>query len=154
MHALGERDHIGLGNAERRKRLRLMRRIVPHSVDIFRLGFAGQRQHILPRGLDGLIGRPLVHVVGMRADGNKAGAQHFCDLVLPEVGRQAVLRILVIAVMPDRAANGKDRRMEAKLPQNGIGIDCVAGIAVVKRDHDRLFRKRRSLLHKRDQLIK
>lgn len=63
MHALGERDHIGLGNAERRKRLRLMRRIVPHSVDIFRLGFAGQRQHILPRGLDGLIGRPLVHVV-------------------------------------------------------------------------------------------
>ena len=56
--------------------------------------------------------------------------------------------------MPDRAANGKDRRMEAKLPQNGIGIDCVAGIAVVKRDHDRLFRKRRSLLHKRDQLVK
>lgn len=51
MHALGERDHIGLGNAERRKRLRLMRRIVPHSVDIFRLGFAGQRQHIFRAGL-------------------------------------------------------------------------------------------------------
>ena len=154
MCALGEGDHIGRGNAERRKRLRLTRCVGLHGVDILRLGFAGQRQHILPRGLDGLIGRPLVHVVGMRADGNEAGVQHFRDLVLPEVGRQAVLRILVIAVMPDRAANGKDRRMEAKLPQNGIGIDCVAGIAVVKRDHDRLFRKRRSLLHKRDQLIK
>ena len=144
MRTLGESKHIGPGNSERRKRLRLTRCVGLHGVDILRLA----------RGLDGLIGRPLVHVVGMRADGNEAGVQHFRDLVLPEVRRQAVLRILVIAVMTDRAANGKDRRMETKLPQNGIGINGVAGIAVVKRDHDRLFRKRRSLLHKRDQLIK
>ena len=55
-HNIGQRgmrtgnDHIGLGNAERRKRLRFTRRIVPHSVDILRLGFAGQRQHILRAG--------------------------------------------------------------------------------------------------------
>lgn len=65
MCALGKGDHIGRGNAERRKRLRLTRCVGLHGMDIVRLGFAGQRQHILPCGLDGLIGRPLVHVIGM-----------------------------------------------------------------------------------------
>lgn len=51
MRTLGKGDHIGRGNSERRKRLRFTRRVGSHGVDILRLGFAGQRQHILPRGL-------------------------------------------------------------------------------------------------------
>lgn len=51
MRTLGKGDHIGRGNAERRKRLRLARCVGLHGVDILRLGFAGQRQHILRAGL-------------------------------------------------------------------------------------------------------
>lgn len=52
VRTLGEGKHIGSGNSERRKRFRFTRRVGLHGMDIVRLRFAGQRQHILPRGLD------------------------------------------------------------------------------------------------------
>lgn len=41
MRTLGESKHIGRGDAERRKRLRLTRCVGLHGMDIVRLGFAG-----------------------------------------------------------------------------------------------------------------
>ena len=103
--------------------------------------FAGQLEDVLPHGRVRFIRRPLVHVVGVALDGDKAGAGHLCRFRRAEVRRHGIVRILVV-ILAERDADREDRRFHAVFLQDRIGERVVAEIAVVERDDDRLFRQR------------
>ena len=67
------------------------------NVSLFTL--AGQLEDVLPHGGRAVfIRRPLVHVVGVALDGDKAGRGHFRCLIRTEVRCNGVVRVLVMVL--------------------------------------------------------
>ena len=111
-------------------------------LDVSLFTLAGQLEDVLPHGGRAVfIRRPLVHVVGVALDGDKAGAGHLRRFRRAEVRRHGIVRILVV-ILAERDADREDRRFHAVFLQDRVGERVVAEIAVVKRDDDRLFRQR------------
>lgn len=74
-------------------------------LDVSLFTLAGQLEDVLPHGGRAVfIRRPLVHVVGVALDGDKAGAGHLCRFRRAEVRRHGIVRILVV-ILAERDAD-------------------------------------------------
>lgn len=90
--------------------------------------------------------RPLVHIIGVTLDGNQAGIHHFLHLSRAEVRCHGVVGVLV-GILADGNADGENGRLHVVFPQHRERVLVVAQIAVVKREDDRLFGQRRTVVH-------
>lgn len=99
---------------------------------IIGIGLAVERQKRLAHlCVSVLKRRPLVHVKCVTLYGNQAGIHHFPRLVRAEVRRHRVVGVLV-GVLADGDADGKDRRLHIVFLQDRKRILVIAEIPIIE----------------------